>query len=310
MQLRTDDDRKLLAHLIEQIDSDTPYLWRTLDDDFSCVSVSRFAQAGLLIPRGNSSYDIVVGEVEDLAESSAESTKTQQTQVDSHPESLASVASPSLKFDREHAEECKTTHTQRKFIAAIAAADNRLNATAPEIAAADEFDIKCLIENNLIAKDGDWFRCTPNGLHHFCLEADSMAASAIQAVKEHLGQRGDEGRGTAPAQRSRKLKGSQDRRILNYLTEHHKYESGRCENFIAAESADIAKSLRISASTVSDYLKRHFKSNGQPRMGYMTACSKSREKLLHWFMVQHKDNLPVRTVDLSNYDTDDLKARW
>ncbi len=148
------------------------------------------------------------------------------------------------------------------------------------------------IRLNALKVARQWLRAAERG-------ADTSAA---QRPLESGGNRG--------STRKPSAKGSQDAKILGYLTIHHRYENGHCENYTAAESADIAKAKTIPSATVSDFLKRHFPATGSPRQGYETACSKNHERLLHWFMVQHGDNLPVRTDNIENYDEDDIRQKW
>jgi len=112
-------------------------------------------------------------------------------------------------------------------------------------------------------------------------------------------------------QKQRKnAKGSQSIKLVEFLTAHHKYEISHVGNYHPAESAEIATGADVPPATVSDFLKKHFRSSGDPRDGYINACTKNKEELLHWFIVQHKDSLPVRTDDLGNYDGDDIKEKW
>jgi hypothetical protein len=97
-------------------------------------------------------------------------------------------------------------------------------------------------------------------------------------------------------------KGSQSTKLETYLAMHHQYENGRVGNYHPAESVDIARELKVSKSTVSDFLKREFLcSNSTPRTGYVRAC-KNRGLLLHWFMVKFGDHLPQSTGDIDVFD--------
>jgi len=48
----------------------------------------------------------------------------------------------------------------------------------------------------------------------------------------------------------RSPKGSQELKLVSYLTVHHGYKHGHCENYTAAESTNIAKALKIPSPTV------------------------------------------------------------
>lgn len=67
MKLSTDADRDLMQHLREQLAADTPYFWGHIIGpdarEWSAVSVARFVQSGVLIPRTGGSYDIVIARV-------------------------------------------------------------------------------------------------------------------------------------------------------------------------------------------------------------------------------------------------------
>ncbi len=103
-------------------------------------------------------------------------------------------------------------------------------------------------------------------------------------------------------------KGSQTEKLVSYLSKHHDYENCRVGNYFPAESADIARESKAKPSTVSDFLKREFPCTGSPRTGYVQACT-NEAKLLHWFMVQFKDNLPARTANIDTYNEADIRDK-
>ncbi len=104
-------------------------------------------------------------------------------------------------------------------------------------------------------------------------------------------------------------KGSQSEKLVTYLAQHHQYDSSRIENYHPANSGDIAETTNVSASTISDFLKKNFPSTGRPRAGYVNACQ-NQATLLHWFMVKFKDNLPQRTDDIDTFNEMDIRERY
>lgn len=120
---------------------------------------------------------------------------------------------------------------------------------------------------------------------------------------------GTAGDGKRKSTRKVNAKGSQTAKLVSYLASHHDYENGRVGNYHPAESADIAKESKAKPSTVSDFLKREFPWTGSPRTGYVQACT-NKAKLLHWFMVQFKDNLPARTGNIDAYNEADIREEF
>ena len=108
---------------------------------------------------------------------------------------------------------------------------------------------------------------------------------------------------------SRNAKGSQTMKLVAYLAQHHEYENSHVGNYVPADSAAIARESKVKANTVSDFLKREFKSTGSPRAGYVLAC-KNQATLLHWFMVQYKDSLPDRTGNIDTLNEKDVRERF
>ena len=96
---------------------------------------------------------------------------------------------------------------------------------------------------------------------------------------------------------NREEKGVAAERIVAYLASHHQYVSGNIGEYTPAESSDIVKEAKVKPNTVSDFLKREFRSSGKPRDGYRAACL-NEATLLHWFMVKYQDSLPIPTMDL------------
>lgn len=141
----------------------------------------------------------------------------------------------------------------------------------------------------------------------FCTAYESFLSKVeFELAHEELAFAGDGKR--KPASKVN-AKGDQAAKVVGYLGKHHEYDAGHVVNYHPAESADIAKESKVSASTVSDFLKREFPSSGSPRTGYIHAC-KSKAPLLRWFMVKHGDQLPTRNADISDYDEKTIRQKW
>lgn len=151
-----------------------------------------------------------------------------------------------------------------------------------------EVSIQRFVQSGLLIPD-------THGSYKICVDAVEGLASA-----------GDGKRKSNPKVNA---KGSQALKLVGYLTKHHQYGNGIVGNYHPAESSDIARELKVSRSTVSDFLSREFESSGSPRDGYVAAC-KSQAKLLLWLLTKHGDSLPTRTDSLEDYDSADIREKW
>ena len=111
MKLTTDADRDLMQHLREQLAADTPYFWGHIRGndahEWSAVSVARFVQNGVLIPRTFGSYDIVVDAVEKLASAWQDTEPT--------GERLLQASDPEAKAFRDPKHWCTAAYAQQRY---------------------------------------------------------------------------------------------------------------------------------------------------------------------------------------------------
>lgn len=111
MKLTTDADLDLMQHLREQLAADTPYFWGhimgSVAHDWSAVSVARFVQNGVLIPRTFGSYDIVVDALEKLGSAGQDTKPT--------GERLLQASDPEAKAFRDAEQWCTAAYAQLRY---------------------------------------------------------------------------------------------------------------------------------------------------------------------------------------------------
>jgi len=137
-----------------------------------------------MVPNFHGYPQRIHSELDDLLEASIQLIDT----ILAIPENR-SVDPRNLQFDKEHCEDCPTTPEQRELIDLIASGKNQLSTEDERLKAFKKGTVETLIANRFIVQQGDFFECTPNGLHLFIIKTDQLVEETLAMGREHLGDK-------------------------------------------------------------------------------------------------------------------------